>query len=78
MYTKLMNNDNNTGFELTEEEIQTIEKAALYLHTIGEFANWSANNIRSINLRECYSIMEDFVKSNEHIIQRISKIKHST
>ena len=72
--------EENKGFELTHQEeqqiiINTLDKAASYLETIGNFASWSAKNIESINIiKESYYIMEDFVKSNEHIIQKISKI----
>ena len=66
--------NNNTGFELTQEQIDTIGKTASYLGTIGNFADWCSKNVESIDLRESYSIMEDFVKSNEHIIQRIHKV----
>jgi hypothetical protein len=69
--------DEKERFELTQEHIDTIYKAASYIETIGNFASWSANNIRSINIKECYSIMEDFVKSNEYIIQRINKVRPS-
>jgi hypothetical protein len=66
--------NNNTGFELTQEQIDTIGKTASYLDTIGNFVDWCSKNVENIDLRESYSIMEDFVKSSEHIIQRIHKV----
>ena len=38
-----MNNNNdrkNTGFELNQEQIDTIKKATSYLETIVNFAGW--------------------------------------
>ncbi len=66
--------NNNTGFKLTQEQIDTIGKTASYLDTIGNFVDWCSKNVENIDLRESYSIMEDFVKSSEHIIQRIHKV----
>ena len=54
------------------------EKSALYMRTIEDFAHWvTANMMSSIDVEECTSILEDFVKSNEHIIQRINKVRSS-
>ena len=53
------------------------EKAALYMRTTEDFANWVTNNITSIDAEECISILENYIKSNEHIIQRINKIMTS-
>ena len=66
--------NNNIGFKLTQEQIDTIGKTASYLDTIGNFVDWCSKNVENIDLRESYSIMEDFVKSSEHIIQRIHKV----
>ena len=66
--------NNNTGFKLTQEQIDTIGKTASYLGIMGNFVDWCSKNVESIDLRESYSIMEDFVKSSEHIIQRIHKV----
>ncbi len=54
------------------------EKSALYMRTIDDFAHWVTDNMMSsIDVEECTSILEDFVKSNEHIIQRINKVRSS-
>jgi hypothetical protein len=48
------------------------------MRTIDDFAHWVTDNmVSSIDVKECTSILEDFVKSNEHIIQRIDKVKPS-
>jgi hypothetical protein len=65
----------NTGFELTEEQVSLIGKAGDYLNIIVNFSEWCTNNVETIDLSATYSIMEDFVKSNEHIIERIKKVK---
>lgn len=51
---------------------------ASYIGTIGDFATWCVDNFDSIDIEESYYIIEDFVKSNEHIVQKISKIKLSS
>jgi hypothetical protein len=54
------------------------EKSAFYMRTIDDFAHWVTDNIMSnIDVKECTNILEDFVKSNEPIIQRINKIRQS-
>ena len=54
------------------------EKSALYMRTIDDFAHWVTDNMMSsIDVKECTSILEDFVKSNEHIIQSINKVRPS-
>ena len=54
------------------------EKSALYMRTIDDFAHWVTDNmVSSIDVKECTSILEDFVKSNEHIIKRIDKVRPS-
>ena len=71
-----MNNNNKNdikGFEITQERIDTLNKAASYIGTIGDFASWCANNFDSIDIEESYYIIEDFVVSNKHIVQKISK-----
>jgi len=37
---------------------------------ISYFLNWYATNMDSIDVKECTSIFEDFVKSNQHIIKK--------
>ena len=54
------------------------EKSAFYMRTIDDFAHWVTDNMMSnIDVKECTSILEEFVKSNEHIIQRINKVRSS-
>ena len=44
------------------------EKSAFYMRTIDDFAHWvTANMMSNINVEECTSIFEDYLKSNEHI-----------
>ena len=51
------------------------ENSALYMRTIEDFAHWvTANMMSGIDAEECTSIFEDYIKSNEHIIQRINKV----
>ena len=48
------------------------------MRTIDDFAHWVTDKMMSnIDVKECTNILEDFVKSNEHIIQRINKIRQS-
>ena len=65
----------NTGFELTEEQLSTIGKAGHYVTIITNFSDWCTKNVEIIDLPVIYSIMQDFVKSNEHIIEKINKVK---
>ena len=55
-----------------------IGKAGTYLETITNFSEWCTKNVETIDLPETYSIMKDFVKSNEHIIKKINKVKSSS
>jgi hypothetical protein len=51
------------------------EKSALYMRTIDDFAHWvTVNMMSNLDVEECTSILEDYIKSNEHIIQRINKV----
>jgi len=52
------------------------EKAAFYIRTIDDFAHWVTANMMStsIDVEECTNILEDYIKSNESIIQRINKV----
>jgi hypothetical protein len=53
----------------------TAKRAALFINTIGEFSKWASANVQNVDLEECHSIYEDFVKSNEHIIAKINKLR---
>ena len=51
------------------------EKSALYMRTIDDFAHWvNVNMMSNLDVEECTSILQDYINSNEHIIQRINKI----
>jgi len=66
--------------ETTPEKFEKLatagEKTAFYIRTIDDFAHWVTANIMStsIDVEECINILEDYIKSNEHIIQRINKV----
>ena len=54
------------------------EKSAFYIRTIEDFSHWVTDNMMArIDVKESTSIFEDIVKSNEHIIQRINKVRSS-
>ena len=67
----------NTNLESAEKLEQNSEKAFAYMQTITEFFHWSVPNIEKVNLEEIDSIFEDFIKSNEHIVQRIKNVGSS-
>jgi hypothetical protein len=67
----------NTILERFEKLEIDSEKAASYMQTISDFFHWSAPNIDNINVEEIDSIYEDFIKSNEHIVERIKNISSS-
>jgi hypothetical protein len=64
----------NTTMEQFEKLESNSEKAAAYMQTISDFFHWSAPNIDNINVEEIDSIFDDFIKSNEHILQRIKNL----
>jgi hypothetical protein len=64
----------NTNLGSVEKLEQNSEKAFAYMQTISEFFHWSVPNIENMNLEEIDSIFEDFIKSNEHIVQRIKNV----
>ena len=47
------------------------------MQTISDFFHWSAPNIDNINVEEIDSIYEDFIKSNERIVERIKNVSSS-
>ena len=72
---------NNTDFEETILLLNQLglitDKTSEYIQTITDFSNWCATSIEkeqhhNTELKACYYIFEDFVKSNEHIIQKIN------
>ena len=71
-----MNENNDTNSPTQFEKLATAgEKAALYMRTTEDFAHWVTDNITSVDVEECISIFQDYLKSNEHIIQRINKVR---
>jgi hypothetical protein len=68
------NKDKDKVFEITQERIDVIKKAAQYIKIIDDFTGWVDENFYGHNVVPCYYIMEDFVKSNEHIIKKINKV----
>ena len=64
----------NTTLEHFEKIERNSEKAATYLQTIYDFFHWSSPNIDNINVEEIDNIFDDFIKSNEHIVERIRNI----
>ena len=78
----LSDNMNEKKDETTPSQFEKLatagEKAAFYIRTIDDFSHWvTANMMSSIDVEECTSILEDFVKTNEHIIHRINKVRPS-
>lgn len=69
-------NENTTLERFEKLEIDS-EKAASYMQTISDFFHWSVPNIDNINVEEIDSIYEDFIKSNEHIVERIKNVSSS-
>jgi hypothetical protein len=65
----------NTTLEQFEKLDRNSEKAASYMQTISDFFHWSAPNIDNIDVKEIDSIFEDFITSNEHIVQKINQVK---
>ena len=74
-----MVNENLKQFDVPWERIDEMvdlnKTVGIYLNTIGDFINWAAANVASIDIDEWYDIYQDFVKSNEHIIEKINKIR---
>jgi hypothetical protein len=48
------------GFEITQERIDVMKKAAKYLKQIDDFNGWVGDNFTGNNVMPCYYIMEDF------------------
>ena len=64
----------NTNLESAEKLERNSEKAIAYMQTISKFFHWSVPKIENMNLEEIDSIFEDFIQSNEHIVQRIKNV----
>jgi hypothetical protein len=61
--------------ERIDELVATTQKAVSSVNSIYSFSKWVNNtNTKNINPEEINSIFEDFVQSNEHIIEKINKI----
>jgi hypothetical protein len=71
-----MNENNDTNLPTQFEKLAAEgEKAAVYMRTTEDFAHWVTDNITRVDVEECINIFEDYIKSNEHIIQRINKVR---
>jgi hypothetical protein len=70
------------SFDLPDERIDeiaaTAEKTISYINTIANFSIWVIANLWRLDIEEINTLYEDFLKSNEHIIEKIDKIKHSS
>ena len=79
LLTNNMVNENYKQFDILleriDEIVDTTQKAVSSLNTIYSFSEWVNNtNIENRDLEEINSIYEDFVQSNEYIIEKINKI----
>jgi hypothetical protein len=68
----------NKSFDIPQERIDEIvaitQNAISDLNTIYRFTQWVNANPENLDIEEVNSIYEDFVKSNEHIIEKINKL----
>ena len=64
----------NATQERFEKLERDSERATAYMQTISDFFHWSAPNMDNINVEEIDNIYEDFIKSNEHIVERIKNV----
>lgn len=69
-----INNKKEEVFEITQDKIDVIKKAAQYIKQMDDFCGFVDENFYGHNVIPCYYIMEDFVKCNEHIIKNINKV----
>jgi hypothetical protein len=66
--------------EIPTEQYQKLAATATIatslIKTIFDFIHLcTSSNIENLDLKECNSILEDLVKSNESIVQRINKVR---
>ena len=73
MKVRIIKKNSSMGFEIAQEHIDMVNKAEEYLKIIDDFKDWVSNNFHGTNVEQGYRIMEDIVKSNEHIIKKIKK-----
>ena len=80
LLTNNMVNENYKQFDILweriDEIVDTTQKAVSSLNTIYRYSEWVNNttNIENLDLEEINSIYEDFIQSNEHLIEKINKI----
>ena len=76
-----MNHNNNNKNKATPEQYDKLaiagNTAESLMKTVTYFLNWYATNMDNLDVKECTTIFEDFVKSNQHIIKKIDKIMSS-
>lgn len=72
-----MSTNNNKSIDIQKkiDEIVALTKTAvLDVNTIYKFTEWVTENLENLDEEEVNSIYQDFIKSNEHIIEKINKI----
>lgn len=73
-----MDDDKLKQFDLSQKRIdeinETTHTVVEFMEIMSSFANWVSANNPNIDLKEVVSIYEDYVRSNRHIIKRISKV----
>lgn len=63
----------NKWFRITQEHIDVINTAQNIYKSLMIWKKWCNDKFYGNNVGECNNIIEDFVKSNEHIIPKIHK-----
>ena len=79
MSSSISNNNNKKDgfFEISDDKISIINKASEYMTILGDFANWASDHFYGHNVEQSFLIYEDFVKSNEHIINKIKGLNNN-
>jgi hypothetical protein len=71
---------NQKNFDNLQERIDEIialtNTAVSDVSTISNFTEWVYANLGNLDTEEINSIYKDFIKSNEHIIEKINKIMY--
>jgi hypothetical protein len=60
-------------FKITDEKIAVIDRATEIISITGDFADWCTNNFET-QIVNCYYVFEDFVNTNENIVNQIKNI----
>jgi hypothetical protein len=67
----------DTPWERIDEICDTANKTASYLNTITEFVNFVNANLENLDIEQINNIYADFVRCNEHIIEKMNKFLRS-